>query len=71
MSDMKHETRIAYCERARAENSYSREMDALLAAAPPEITWENRNGVMVAAEVNDPHTEKPNTPRPIYIEDES
>lgn len=37
-------------------NSYARDMDAALAESPPEIRWERRSGVMVAIEVDDPHT---------------
>lgn len=46
--------------KTRAGDVYSREMDALLEAAPPSIRWERRGLVMVAAAVDDPHTEKPN-----------
>lgn len=37
-------------------NAHCKEMDEALEANPPKITWEKRNGVMVATEVNDPHT---------------
>lgn len=40
------------------DNSYNKEMDAALAADPPSITWEKRNGVMVAVFISDPHTKK-------------
>ena len=39
-------------------NLHCEEMDAALAAQPPEIVWvKNKRGVMVATEVRDPHSE--------------
>jgi hypothetical protein len=38
-------------------NMHCKEMDAALAANPPEIVWvKDRNGIMRAVQVDDPHT---------------
>jgi hypothetical protein len=50
---------LAEQEDMRAAAEIQREMDALLEASPPVITWANRGGVFVAAQIHDPHTEKP------------
>lgn len=45
----------------KPETPYTREMDALLAEAPPVIEWVfcQRRRVIVAADIKDPHTPDP------------
>lgn len=62
MSTMSDETRARLHDaQLQAGNAYGKRMDALLEQQPPEVVWvKNKRGVMVAAEVHDPHTLTPN-----------
>lgn len=46
-------------DKTGTDNAYVREMDAALEVDPPVIVWEkDSRGILVAVEINDPHTVK-------------
>lgn len=53
----------------QAGNAVEREMAEALEADPPVIEWEKRGAILVHVSIHDPHQDKPNNPRPIYIGD--